>query len=744
MNVYQPGNDSDLEIPKVHDSCAGVETAAGICGAGAASSADDLSSVFHGASPLTADALDPYFKEVQLNESINDTVRGLGRLPLSFREPSPGSLMGELFVKPAVLKGGMLRLESWQDRVAQFTSRMANLTASHEAWEQAFAADAAAYTSKLCAATWRRGSPACARFLAAAEAAAGVRHDDGTPGAEPGSNITAWGRGLVDLQRQMEARRKDILRARERKAALRRNARLEARRELLQADHQRWDASMASDIATYHEELCADPRRSDSLPCARSYSRGQAAAGRNTWAQGLVDLQRQFEARRRSMLRARERRRAERQLAALDARLGHLQAEQKRKDASMASDIMAFGRELCMEPQRRGYASCARFINSGQEDEIRTPALRESHVNLTAPEALGSTDDASDHHGWTPVTAWARGLVDLQRQMELRMRNTRRSRGQKAAARRLTSLSARRERRAADLQTWDAAMASSIMTYGMELCKDPQRVGDVACTKYLNSSLNASDVTAQQEEVLLLDVAEEALPERKVWTPLTDWARGLLDLQREMEARRKSIKRAREQRAASRHLSLLHTRLRQLQASHQRWDASMASGITAYGQELCADPRRRAYAPCAKLFNSSRKGGTVVTATPTMARAGHSGMTAWARGLVDLQRQMEARKRDLKRARDQRAARRQAALLHARRQQIQAQRRHWDGERVSEITDFGRKLCLEPRRSGYKSCARWRGASASAGTAFPAPAAMPAGNASSATRLLPLSASCPA
>jgi hypothetical protein len=260
---------------------------------------------------------------------------------------------------------------------------------------------------------------------------------------------------------------------------------------------------------------------------------------------------------------------------------------------------MAFGRELCMEPQRRGYASCALFTNSGQKDQILSPALRESHVNLTATEALGSADDAYEHHGWTPVTAWARGLVDLQRQMEMRMRSTRRSRGQKAAARRLASLSARRERRGADHQSWDASIASSIMTYGMELCKDPQRVVDVACAKYLNSSSNASDVTARHKDVVLLDVAEEASPERKVWTPLTDWARSLLDVQREMDARRKSIKRAREQRAASRQLSLLYARLGHLQASHQRWDASMASDSTAYGQELCADPRRRAYASCA-------------------------------------------------------------------------------------------------------------------------------------------------
>jgi len=108
---------------------------------------------------------------------------------------------------------------------------------------------------------------------------------------------TAWGQGLVDLQKNLDRQIKQ--------------QHLALAEKHLVHQHGAWDDAFSAEIASYEHELCEDPSRKDYPVCVKLHKRDEDTAleenynqrrkDSNAWVTGLQDLQTRLEERRQAL-----------------------------------------------------------------------------------------------------------------------------------------------------------------------------------------------------------------------------------------------------------------------------------------------------------------------------------------------------------------------------------------------------------------------------------------------------------
>lgn len=194
------------------------------------------------------------------------------------------------------------------------------------------------------------------------------------------TGLTAWAKGLVALQEQLEARMGALRSVR--RASTLKNASgpgLAQERTLLQK------------IEDFQRELCADPRRKDRPSCARFAPKLVSSA---EWIASLEATQAKLEARMEAF-RARQQRSRQKfenatkpktGIEALNSKLAAIGRKRNEWEQALTERAQSLGKELCRDPSRRGYAACKQFLMA----DVPTSSP-ERILSLTQPAApLGS------------------------------------------------------------------------------------------------------------------------------------------------------------------------------------------------------------------------------------------------------------------------------------------------------------------------------------------------------------------
>eukprot|EP00428_Durinskia_dybowskii_P014540 CAMPEP_0170223388 /NCGR_PEP_ID=MMETSP0116_2-20130129/11393_1 /TAXON_ID=400756 /ORGANISM="Durinskia baltica, Strain CSIRO CS-38" /LENGTH=714 /DNA_ID=CAMNT_0010474089 /DNA_START=107 /DNA_END=2251 /DNA_ORIENTATION=+ len=182
----------------------------------------------------------------------------------------------------------------------------------------------------------------------AASLPASVAANDGAHGETTWSPMTAWARGLADLQRSFEQRARELKRAHE--------------------------------APTLSEQLDEQAER---------ITRSLESSGETAWARGLQNLQRSLEERK--------------------AQLPSQRA--KPSEVSLMDKINAVHRELCEDPQRRGRQDCVEFLAAlaaSQEASADARLVERRAAAMLAETKAGSSAKALEEHQATLRTELAR------------------------------------------------------------------------------------------------------------------------------------------------------------------------------------------------------------------------------------------------------------------------------------------------------------------------------------------------
>jgi len=229
---------------------------------------------------------------------------------------------------------------------------------------------------------------------------------------------TDWASKVAALQSQIEAR----MQARKSRHYLR------GATSTTSAAPTTTEATLMMKIVDLQREMCSDPEKQGRDFCKQFVGEPlettTAAPTAHPWPE-LVATQAKLEAHAHRLQVRKAQRQTESRRAALTAQGALLKkkiaalAEKRRAwDRDLAARASALGRELCMEPERKGYDACKFFLQDSQEPiYIRRLAVEVSHqrwgesASTSTQEELSVAAESEEVMSWMVVTLRAGQLI---------------------------------------------------------------------------------------------------------------------------------------------------------------------------------------------------------------------------------------------------------------------------------------------------------------------------------------------
>lgn len=189
----------------------------------------------------------------------------------------------------------------------------------------------------------------------------------------PPRQVSSWGQGLIELQANYQSQLTRLL---------------DHHKQLhphVAAKHK----PLLDQIVAVGKQMCSEPGRENSPDCAQFR---HAKVGEND-----THLEHHAAHHHRHQRHHNETHHAMQVRAELDERVHHLAEADHAWEKDFSDKALAFGRELCNDPVRKGYAVCAEFV----KQEEAAAAAKASALRGKA----ASVERKSDLH-WSSVAAW--------------------------------------------------------------------------------------------------------------------------------------------------------------------------------------------------------------------------------------------------------------------------------------------------------------------------------------------------
>jgi len=241
----------------------------------------------------------------------------------------------------------------------------------------------------------------------------------------PDDHMTRWATDLMHLQERLEARQTALLAAHSQHTTLTKGEPVDVAKQK--------GASLLDEISQLHLDMCKDPSRRGYPACAKILA----------VTQGPVVL---GDAKQQHLLHVQGAAAAATHLQNLNDKMAEQKEEHHAWQAVISTSITDLNRELCKDLRRRGYPSCAQFVegNASSVPVVKdTGELKNETTHVRATSAVPASAEVPtlvspassgflapsqflDAHRlhWSPVRNWASigkdaGLVSLKRE-ELR------------------------------------------------------------------------------------------------------------------------------------------------------------------------------------------------------------------------------------------------------------------------------------------------------------------------------------
>jgi hypothetical protein len=364
-------------------------------------------------------------------------------------------------------------------------------------------------------------------------------------------NLTPWAQSLVDLQARMEAQMRNRRSARrqrghllaERKETTPLDEIMEVGREMclqphrhdyaacvqflgknstpqqqraalgkhyqaLQEERTAWEEAFSQRLNAFGRELCSEPQRKDYPSCVRFLATGNASHPASAipssraqhqpqgdltpWAQGLLELQATMEAQMKNLHSA-HKMHQHGAVISTPPPSGAATTRPPKPEKSTLEEIMTTGREMCLQPHRRNYSSCAYFLNNEPTPE---------HLFDERFKALETNHKAWERNFTENVMSFGQELC----------RDPKRS-GYASCLQFLSGKNTRSGDASDGHRVPEGNLSESIMAFGRELCSEPHRKDYASCAKFRQPA----------EHALRKEALPTIFPGEIHWRKVTAW-----------------------------------------------------------------------------------------------------------------------------------------------------------------------------------------------------------------------------